>query len=139
MEIAFIILFLFFFTGSEDYTFLFRFLTYKYLKDYENEITSEFPDIDYFGTIYSTKEYISHIKENAFYAGDLELSQCIYLFKINIGVYKLNINSNQYEFINYYENKNTDEKNPLLLLEYIENTHHYILLITKILMIIIIK
>ena len=40
MEIAFIIVFLFF-TGSEDYTFLFRFLTYKYLKDYENEITSE--------------------------------------------------------------------------------------------------
>ena len=63
-----------FFTGSEDYTYLFRYLTYKYLKDFENEIANEFPKIDYFGKTILTKKYISHIKENTFFLGDKELS-----------------------------------------------------------------
>ena len=117
-----------FFTGSEDYSYLFRYLTYKYLKDFEKEITKEFPNIDYFGKTISTKNYINHIKENSFFAGDLELSQCIYLFKINIAVYALSTNNNEYNFVNFYENINSQEKNPLVILEYIDNIKHYQLL-----------
>ena len=72
-----------------------------------------------------TKKYISHIHENAFFAGDVELSQCIYLFKINIAVYVLNRTNNEYNFINYYENKNSQEKIPLIILEYIDDIKHY--------------
>ena len=46
-----------FFTGSENYTYLFRYLTYKYLKYFENEIAKEFPNIDYFGKTILTKNY----------------------------------------------------------------------------------
>ena len=46
-----------YFTGSEDYTYLFRYLTNKYLKYFENEIAKEFPNIDYFGKTILTKNY----------------------------------------------------------------------------------
>ena len=50
------------------------------------------------------------------------------MLKINIDVYALNTNNNEYNFINNYENKNTQEKNPLAILGYIDGIKHYQLL-----------
>lgn len=73
--------------------------------------------------------YIEKIKDYAFFAGDFEISQSIYIFEINIAVYKAKDNVNNYKFLRYYENINSGkEKLPLIILSYDETRLHYQLL-----------
>ena len=85
--------------------------------------------IDYFGKIYPLKNYINLIKNNSFYAGDLELGQSVFSFKINIAVYSWDINDYNYKFqIFYIINKSEGNKNPVLILNYDNIINHYTLL-----------
>ena len=69
------------------------------------------------------------IKNDTFFAGDFEISQSVFLFNLNIAIYrKIGIDNNiSYKFVKYYEN-NTKEKNDnflLLILLYEEKYKHY--------------
>ena len=46
-----------YFTNSQNYNTLFRYILYKYCKDYSSEISEEFPLIDYNGLNYETNKY----------------------------------------------------------------------------------
>ena len=72
----------------------FRYLLYKYCSDFKKEIKKEFPNVPYFDLDYETEDYINKIKESSFWAGDLEISQSIYLYNINIAVYIKNNSNN---------------------------------------------
>ena len=78
----------YFFTGKEKYNNYFRELTYKYLMANKINIILETPYTYYNDQIIEIDKYIDNIKNNAFYAGDLELSKIIDLLKINIAFYK---------------------------------------------------
>ena len=126
----------YFFTNTEDYHLFFRYILYKYCKYYLSEITNYHPLIDYKGKTYSTINYINLIKNTNFYAGDLELSQCIFLYNINIVVYEKIYddlgNLKEYKFIKFYQNDiNDNKKFPLAILAYEENGAHYQHLIYK--------
>lgn len=56
--------------------------------DYFSEIINEHLYTPYYGNYISTEEYINKIKTKAFYSGDLEISNSIYIFNINIAVYE---------------------------------------------------
>ena len=84
----------YYFTGTQDYNFFFRYLLYKYCSDFKKEIKNEFPTVPYFDLDYETEDYINKIKESSFWAGDLEISQSIYLYNINIDVYIKNNSNN---------------------------------------------
>ena len=78
---------------------------------------NENPYIDYFGRLYPVKNYINLIKNDCFYAGDLEISQSIFRFKINIAVYFSDEKQYKYKYQLFYSlNKNELLKNPLLIL-----------------------
>ena len=74
----------YFFTGKEKYNNYFRELTYEYLMANKINIILETPYTYYNDQIIEIDKYIDNIKNNAFYAGDLELSKIIDLLKINI-------------------------------------------------------
>ena len=61
----------YFFTNSEDYHLFFRYILYKYCK-YYSEITNNHPLIYYNEKAYSTINYKNIIKNQIFFAGDLE-------------------------------------------------------------------
>ena len=77
-----------------------------------------------------TDEYIKNIKKSGFFSGDFEISQSIYVFRINIAIYEKIYADNEqileYKFINYLENENyANSKIPLLILVYEKDATHY--------------
>ena len=122
-----------FFTNTEKYNNFFRYTLFKYCKDNAKEIFSGNPYVTYFGNVVETKNYLQRIKENYFWAGDVEITHSMYLFNINIAIYeKINTNNKTtYRFIKYYENDTNINNNfPLIILLY-EGDNHYMQLIYK--------
>ena len=120
----------YFFTGEQNYNLFFRYFLYKYVKDFQIEIKNEFSTVPFRDRDIDTTLYIDNIKEDGFFAGDFEISQSIFIFNINIAVYKAKDNDNNYKFIRYYENINTaKEQLPLIILSFDESIQHYQLLI----------
>lgn len=62
----------FFYTNTQEYNFLFRFILFKYCSDYIEEIRKEHPLIFYYGKNYKTKDYIKKIKNKSFFLGILK-------------------------------------------------------------------
>ena len=73
---------------------------------------------------------MDNLKDDGFFAGDFEISQSIFIFNINIAVYKDKDHDNNYKLLRYFENINSDkEQLPLIILSYNESIQHYQLLI----------
>ena len=70
-----------------------------------------------------TGEYIKNIKKSGFFSGDFEISQSIFVFRINIAVYeKIYDDNNQiieYKFLNYLENENFANRKILFIIKYL--------------------
>ena len=66
-------------------------------------------------------------KKRYFYAGDLELSNCIKIFDLNIAIYiKENINNSyRYKFLLYFTKNDYIFNTDLLILLYYPNKKHY--------------
>ena len=81
---------------------------YKYSKI--KSLNDEYIDINtiYKDRIIDVNIYIENIKTDTFFAGDFEIVQNTQLFKINILIFKKNIDNNniKYEFYAYHENIN---------------------------------
>ena len=91
-----------------------------------NTIINHNPYIDYFGRIYHFKEYVKFVKEDSFYAGDLEIAQANKCFKINIACCKYIKGENIYiKILSYYNNETDIKINPLCILLYDDNIYHY--------------
>ena len=120
----------FFYTNTQEYNLLFRFILFQYCSDYIEEIRKKHPLIYYYGKNYKTKDYIKRIKNNSFFAGDFELSQAVYVFKLNIAIYEKIIDDKDnilgYKYIKFYENETlNDKKIPLMILSYNDKEEHY--------------
>ena len=105
----------YFYTGKEVYHRFFRMLIYIYIKENEDSIIINSPYILIDGDKnIDTDKYIENIKKDTFYAGDMELSNCIKIFDLNIAIYikENNTDSYKYKFLLYFSNNddifNTD-------------------------------
>ena len=72
----------------------------------------------------SKTQYINKMKEDGFYAGDLEISIASKIFNINIATYRP-ASSTTLSFINYFSNDENYNRD-LLILIYINNNHYKI-------------
>ena len=116
----------FFLFRDENYFKLIRETLYEFIKKKENILLGEHEYIDYFGKLYPLKDYINLIKNNSFYAGDLEIAQSVYCFKFNIAVYSFDNKDNTYKFQLFYTlNNSEDNINPILILNFNNTINHY--------------
>ena len=122
----------YFFTHSENYKDYFRNCIYNYININSNYFLQEYPYIYYKNNIINTAGYIKNIKNDCFYAGELELLASAVLFKINILIleyideYKGYIQRNKISVNN--------QMKPILFLEFIENSNflgHYNIIYIK--------
>ena len=111
--------------GMQDYHDLIRIDLYNYINNKREELVKNNPYVDYFGTLYHIDDYINLIKQNKFYAGDLEVTQSPHCFNINIAVYSFDSNTNKYNHQVFYTNNKNYQKVPLLKLNYDNNMQHY--------------
>ena len=76
-------------------------------------------------------KYIPLIKKDKNFSGDLEFSQAIQIFKINLTVYIKQIDNDNtyYQFYYYYKVSNSEYNYDLLIMVYEEKSHHYYKLI----------
>ena len=112
----------YFLFANENYYNLIRLTLYDFIMNNSKSIINHNPYIDYFGKIYHFNDYVQFIKEDSFYARDLEIAQANKCFKINISCYKYIQSENIYKKILSYYNNDADIKiNPLCILLYKDN------------------
>lgn len=126
-----------FFYNNENYHLYFRYLIAKYINDnIANEIVNPVVKDAFGNSNNKFLYYINKISENAFWAGDYEISRVVKLndYPINICMYTL-VTKNEYDnifyykYYNYYNCDNSNIKN-YIIISY-ESESHYNLLINK--------
>jgi len=120
----------YFFTSSQNYYLFFRAILFLHCnkKKLNNEYYNQKMDLN--GLLIPINDYIPNIKKNSFYSGDLELSESIILFNINILVFQKLKNDNNvinYKFLKFYENPEACHYKKLLILVFKNNNHYEII------------
>ena len=114
-----------YFTNNENYHIFFRELLYIYINKNKEDIIKENPYHLYKDKLIKVIDYIPLIKKEKNFAGELEIAQSIFLYKINIAIYIKDNATSDFKFYNYYYITNSDFINDLLILIYDERTQHY--------------
>ena len=100
MAITFIEQFLIIYAENQKYHLFFRSWLFDYLASNYNKIIEENPYIYYNDKPIKEEDYIPLISKSGAYAGDFEGMKITEILKINILVFRININdNNKYEYI----------------------------------------
>ena len=102
-----------YFTNNENYHQFFRELLYIYINKNKEDIIKENPYHLYKDKLIKVIDYIPLIKKEKNFAGELEIAQSIFLYKINIAIYIKDNATSDFKFFNYYNITNSDFINPL--------------------------
>ena len=116
-----------YFTNEGSYFNFFTEQIYLSAKDNINLLKEFFINDENDGTLYNNKieGYINKIKDNQFFAGNIEIYLTTKIFNINIAVYQFDSSINEFTQISFFASESSSKE--YLIINYVNNSHYNLL------------